>query len=122
MRSLKTIASLAVVLLAGCTTYRESSAEANQDQIRTHLKEQLHCTALELWEAGPNRYTGAGRNDKGTLTLRVTRAGEEIVFDGIYTGDQGGSFHGTMAWLHSSTKGGGHVKVESRSRTTIESN
>ncbi len=119
MRCLKLIALLPVLLLPACVHVHESSANANIEQIKTHLMAQLHCQSLELVPDGKNSFSGNGKNDSGPFTIHVKREKEKIVFEGAYTANA--KFNGTASWTKNYYSFGGSVGGFHKSRETSQS-
>jgi hypothetical protein len=100
MHLLKFVALLTLVILAGCVHINEGSRSANLEQIKAHLKRQLHCQALDLQENTKNTFSGTGRNDTGGFTITATREKETIIFHGVYVYSEPskGTFSGSAIW------------------------
>jgi hypothetical protein len=88
----------ALQILAGCKHIHENSADANVDQIRAHLKGQLHCQSLELDPTDKNKFAGSGKMDGGDFTIDATREGQSILFQGEYVEPARGKFSGSASW------------------------
>lgn len=98
MPVLKIGALLPLFLLLGCVHIHDSSATAEAARIQSQLISQLHCQTLDLRPTDKDHFTGTGKTDQGEFTMNVTREGEKILFQGVYTGQTHGGFSGSASW------------------------
>ena|SRR5689334_14384 len=107
------------MVLAGCVHINEGSANANLEQIKAHLKSQLHCEMLDLREESPDHYLGTGRNDIGVFNITVTRQEGKIVFKGTYVQAAQANFSGSCSWQKTVNSGFGFHKSRDASEATF---
>lgn len=98
MRYLRFLLVLPLALMLGCVYSHEGSDNADREQIQAHLRDQLHCSRLELHTEGPGKFAGNGHNDQGHFTIVANREAGRIRFEGHYTQSGNGEFKGTATW------------------------